>query len=298
MGVELGEPYERFDDIWEITFIVHSANLFSNEKITGTGNAILVFSTVIDIISHAVDSKNIQTLTFSANHDEPTRVKLYDRMAAVFAKKGWRYIDDREITARSDSRHAFGGTGSSSYILTKHPRPVTESILMELFDRTVPWEYSPETEHGNIVAVFSLEDKDGVEMLYEVNFVEEADEEMLSGMDTPFPPNTGSLWDLNFTAEVANSRFGMKSLTATGGGKGLIIFATVLEIMDKTVNQYNINNITFSAAKREPTRIKLYNRMTQQMADSWFVMPPEAVTEHFNYLNASPEHVTWFLIKR
>ena len=121
---KLSNPDELFNDIWEITFIMFdNKKYFSNEKITGTGNAILVFSTVIDIISHAVDSKNIQTLTFSANHDEPTRVKLYDRMAAVFAKKGWRYIGTDEIRARSDAILRV----NSYYLLTKHPKPAQQA---------------------------------------------------------------------------------------------------------------------------------------------------------------------------
>ena len=124
--IELINPPELFNDIWEINFTVSgTANMdyYSQDKITGTGNAILVFSTVVDIVSHAVGSRNIQTLNFSADNSEPTRVKLYHRMATYFAKNGWRYIGSEEIRARSASQQSRYSMSVSDYILTKHPKP-------------------------------------------------------------------------------------------------------------------------------------------------------------------------------
>jgi len=135
--IKLHDPEEEFRDAWDVHFSVSGtadADYYSHDGITGTGNAILVFSTVIEIINHAIESKNIQTLVFGANNKEPTRVKLYNRMAAYFAKNGWRYIDDREIHKRRPDT-ILELDRAVVYILTKHPRPVTESILLELFDK-------------------------------------------------------------------------------------------------------------------------------------------------------------------
>lgn len=122
-NIELDNPYEFFDDVWEIHFAVTGDDHFSSDKITGTGNAIRVFSTVMEIIGHTVDSKNIQSLTFAADNEEPTRVKLYDRLATYFSNNGWRYISDKELTARSESSYDDGGLGSSYYLLTTQPPP-------------------------------------------------------------------------------------------------------------------------------------------------------------------------------
>lgn len=171
--------------------------------------------------------------------------------------------------------------------------------FLELFNRTVPWEYSDESKPGLLVAEFMLAD-DGLETKYEVYFVEEADEEMLASMDTPFESNTGGVWNINFTSRLFHWKtgYGLKSASKTGGGNELTVFSTVLDIIDKTVNRYGINNITFSAAKREPSRIKLYNRMTQTLASSWFVVGPEVVDEHFRHLRENPEHATWLLLRK
>ena len=122
--IELYEPHEVFRDAWEIHFAVSDhENYFSDEQITGTGNAIVVFTTVLEIVSHAIDSKNIQTLSFTATSDEPSRVKLYDRMVKKMISNGWRYIDDQEIKARSDAGRGSIGEMTHMFILTKQPAP-------------------------------------------------------------------------------------------------------------------------------------------------------------------------------
>lgn len=126
--IELDGPHEVFRDAWEIHFAMSDhKNHFSDEKITGTGNAILVFTTVIEIVSHAVDSKNIQTLSFTATSDEPSRVKLYDRMVKKMISNGWRYIDDQEIKARSDAGRGSIGEMTHMFILTKQPKPAQQA---------------------------------------------------------------------------------------------------------------------------------------------------------------------------
>jgi len=118
-GFKLYRPSESFKDMWDITFDISTGSYDNSDDITGTGNAITVFSTVVDIIESAVKLKNIQNLFFTA--DEPSRVKLYDRMSKHFAKKGWRYIDDREIEARADT-----GRPAHLFLLTKQKQPHEE----------------------------------------------------------------------------------------------------------------------------------------------------------------------------
>lgn len=119
----LGGPVESFPQIWDITFSVspitgRGDGWGEEDDITGTGNAIAVFSTVIDIIQETVKSHNIQNLYFTAH--EPSRIKLYDRMAKHFESKGWRYLNNSEINARGDG---VSMTQEHSFLLTKQPHP-------------------------------------------------------------------------------------------------------------------------------------------------------------------------------
>jgi hypothetical protein len=124
---ELGGPDEHFTNVWQAHFMQYSESGGSVDRITGTGNAFTVFTTIIEIIEQTVKLFNIQTLEFQADNTEPSRVKLYDRLAKHFEKKGWRYINNKEVNARSyyggNDDDAPAGRGYSQFILTKQPHP-------------------------------------------------------------------------------------------------------------------------------------------------------------------------------
>jgi len=117
-SISLGGPAEDFKDLWEVNFTTYSKALGSRDDITGTGNTIAVFSTVINIVESTIKQQDIQSLVFTSDSDEPSRISLYDRMAKNFAKSGWRYIDNREIRARSRGRKEY-----HLFLLTKQPHP-------------------------------------------------------------------------------------------------------------------------------------------------------------------------------
>lgn len=174
------------------------------------------------------------------------------------------------------------------------------SILLELFDRTVDWEYSDESKHGHIKAEFVLPDADGVEIKYEVDFVEEANETELEELPTPFPPNTGGAWDISFTSRIwdwTSGTYGRRVVNITGGGNEFIVLSTIMNIIHKTVDRYSMNNIMFGAAKREQSRVKLYTRMVQIMRNEWAIIPPAAVAANYSHIT-SPEHDTWMLARK
>lgn len=51
------------------------------DKVQGTGDAMRVFSTVIAIVKQFVDKAQLPKIHFDAASNEPSRVKLYQRMA-------------------------------------------------------------------------------------------------------------------------------------------------------------------------------------------------------------------------
>lgn len=53
--------------------------------ITGKGESLLVFATVLEITKEFMSTFPKAEITFSAAEDEPTRIKLYDRLIKRFA---------------------------------------------------------------------------------------------------------------------------------------------------------------------------------------------------------------------
>jgi len=124
--VALGNPEEHLVGVWEVSFTQYSSREGPKDHITGSGNALPILTTVMEILAHVIKDRNIQTISFTADNTEPSRVKLYHRLAKQFEKKGWRYIDHKEQNARSgleDEDDAAAGRGYSFFILTKQPQP-------------------------------------------------------------------------------------------------------------------------------------------------------------------------------
>jgi len=124
--VEMGGPHEEFKNVFSVTFTQYSEKEGSVDSITGSGNAIAILTTVMEIMKDVIEIENIQTFMFTADNREPSRVKLYNRMASQLEKKGWRYIGPKEVQARSDiADDDFDPSHkpSSVYILTKQPHP-------------------------------------------------------------------------------------------------------------------------------------------------------------------------------
>ena len=130
--IELGGPDEHITGVWDVTFTQYSEQQGAKDTLTGSGNALAVLTTVMEIITQVTNDKNIQAISFDADNSEPSRVKLYNRLATQFEKKGWRYIDNRELNARSAPEFVdpeglnsdfAAGRGYSKFILTKQPHP-------------------------------------------------------------------------------------------------------------------------------------------------------------------------------
>ena len=81
-GKDLTVIIEEFAAEWEALFKVDGSM-----DITGTGNEVKVFSTVLDIISDFINSEEPDIIIFSASKSQSSsRSNLYDRLVKRFAK--------------------------------------------------------------------------------------------------------------------------------------------------------------------------------------------------------------------
>jgi len=90
--------HEEAGMVWEIFFANESAlgNLLGKYKSTGTGNEVAVFSTVMSMIQDFANTISPDTIIISAANDEPSRVKLYARMAKRAGLMGYELDDGRQ----------------------------------------------------------------------------------------------------------------------------------------------------------------------------------------------------------
>jgi hypothetical protein len=83
-----GRTTESDNELWDVGF--HPAATES-DLMTGKGEAIEVFSTVIDILVNAVKNKGIKAMVIQAALHEPSRLLLYKRLVnKVTAQLNWK----------------------------------------------------------------------------------------------------------------------------------------------------------------------------------------------------------------
>jgi hypothetical protein len=98
----IAEKVDEKKDIWEVSFTSGPLMGLQTNKVTGTGNELQVFATVLDIISQdLVPSIDMKQIVFSASKSEhgmkTGRAKLYKRLVKRYLPKGWnsKTIDEK-----------------------------------------------------------------------------------------------------------------------------------------------------------------------------------------------------------
>jgi hypothetical protein len=115
-------------------------------------------------------------------------------------------------------------------------------LLREVFNKVLPWEWDKKNTDKNMVAYFSM--ADGSEYNVEFNGAQ-----FLNS------------WDVEF-GRSEDSREAPKA-NITGTGDQYAVFATVIDIIREFMVQVDPDKITFYAENREPSRVKLYDKMVK-----------------------------------
>lgn len=66
-------------------------------NITGTGQELAIFGTVIDIVRNFIADNDPDEMSFDAKKSEPSRVALYNRMLKMFPEDQW-YTEVTELS--------------------------------------------------------------------------------------------------------------------------------------------------------------------------------------------------------
>lgn len=97
--VQFKKPY--FEPLWELTFVRN------NElDLTGTGSASRVLATVMAITQAFIRDRNPSYLHFSMANSEPSRGKLYPKLAAMIASE-FPHLELKEMVRRKYTTHMY-----------------------------------------------------------------------------------------------------------------------------------------------------------------------------------------------
>lgn len=81
---------------WDVEFFFEGEYGGREIALSGTGGEMQVFATVLQILDEFLNMINPNSINFSADVAEPSRVKLYNRLLGRFQKQGWQttQVDD------------------------------------------------------------------------------------------------------------------------------------------------------------------------------------------------------------
>lgn len=92
--------FSQWNGVWSVEF-----DRDGSHGMTGAGDAVKVFSTVLDIIKEFTESVDPNFITFSAKSDEESRVKFYKRFAKKISSFGYKDISG---LSREEVKEKYG----------------------------------------------------------------------------------------------------------------------------------------------------------------------------------------------
>ena len=193
-------------------------------ELTGTGNSRKVFGTVVKIVKDYTDNYKPNTLYFTADSSEPSRIKLYNTMISQADKA----LPDYYATKPLDL-----GNGTA-YMLRRKDTTVNEAL-----DSSYEYRGSKQNP-GN---AFYFDTEDGQEYKVEFNSVIPSDVKV---------------------SFYARGQGDEHKIGITGAGNSRKIFGTVIKIVKDYLSKSKPDILSFSASNYEPSRVRLYKTLASQ----------------------------------
>jgi hypothetical protein len=139
-------------------------------------------------------------------------------------------------------------------------------LLYEVFDQPDEWKV---TDHQDdfLEVVFTI---GSIGYTFRASAVHDNEGDMIQ------PPH----FDIEFYAQVPSEKNPDKSYGVTRTGNQQRLFATVVDIMREFIKEYNPDVISLSA--KEPSRMKLYQRMLSTLLPDWRVLTNGTYIKAFN----------------
>jgi len=239
---------------YEVEFKNLSVPSAESQDITGTGNASLVFATILHGIKQWLNT--VKPASFMLGAREPSRQKLYKRLLRMLPRNYevedfgslFNVNDTNQMSAIIPSEEEDYFPEESDYNSNMFETKLN-NILTELFDKPSPIKWIHQNDDhlsslfGNWDGIFRV-GHHNYQILIDIEYIED---------DIPH-------YEISFGTLTTIDTYGINK---SGGNNANLVFATVLHGIKQWLAE--VNPIFFMFSAEEPSRQKLYSRMIKML---------------------------------
>jgi len=246
----------------EVSFMARGENNQPKDDITGTGDSRKVFGTVVNIVKDYVAQNQPEILMFAADNNEPSRIKLYNMLAAQAGKSlpGYNFVKklkgslfttfyltrDNVKVPKLDTAKNLAGRALDKVFNSQQPKLPGRlfTVLSEIADSPYDFvrnvktpdkrAYRFQTDAGQLyrVQVFNRRKDDANKL--EIHF------------------------------DLTDMKTGKPESGVTGTGDAVRVFSTVANILQQEVAEQDPTGIIIASKADDESRVKLYRTLARR----------------------------------
>ena len=243
----------------EVSFMTRGENNQPKDDITGTGDSRKVFGTVVNIVKDYVGQHQPDILMFAADNNEPSRIRLYNMLAAQAGKSlpGYNFVKklksslfttfyltrDNVNVPKLDTAKNLAGRALDKVFDSQHPK-LPGKLLSELADN--PYSYSQNVKTPDKRA-YRFQTDAG--QLYRVQV---------------FNRRKDDANKLEIHFDLTDMKTGKPETGVTGTGDAVRVFSTVADILQKEVAAQDPTGVIIASKADDESRVKLYRTLARR----------------------------------
>ena len=267
---------------WVLDFVIDKAVSadripvgLAADDMTGTGDSIRVYTTVIVILTDFLKRVNPVSVEFDGDpKDSLSRVSFYDRLIRAINTRsifpGYR----GERGGKSHEGHEVFGIVANNFHRERSEETLHEACstpnpqsMTETLDTPFPWKWTQENDDdSHYTATFVTQTAANGDPVHEyvvdiyINN-DEPDED-----SPPWERDRDQAWELSFSMHVVSGPQKGWRGDVTGTGNAPRVFATITDILRRFLNTVKPRVVTFSGSGK--SRVKFYARLMKKLTSA------------------------------
>jgi hypothetical protein len=246
----------------EVSFMARGENNQPKDDITGTGDSRKVFGTVVNIVKDYVGQHQPEILMFAADNNEPSRIKLYNMLAAQAGKSlpGYNFVKKLKSSL------------FTTFYLTRDNVKVPKlDTVKNLAGRALDKVFDSQQLKlpGKIFSALSE--------------IADSPYDFVQNVKTPdkrayrFQTDAGQLYrvqvfnrrkddanKLEIHFDLTDMKTGKPETSVTGTGDAVRVFSTVANILKQEVANQDPTGVIIASKADDESRVKLYRTLARR----------------------------------